>query len=453
MKTGESVRSSSQIKRLNNFFDGIPLTRQQMLLFAVVVMAYFFEQLDNNNFSYVAPALIKSWNIDRSVIAQISSLYFLGMTAGGVFGGMLSDFFGRRKAFLSGMFLVPITEIINGSASNVTVFMISRVITGFGIFLILVVAATYMAEMTPKEIRGKAYNISAAVGFLALPAIGFISRAIIPIAPEAWRYVFFLGALGFIPFFIGLKYLKESPRWLLNKGRKDEAEKVCEELTGIAVDLSEAAKNILPKIKMLRVILGMFEIRYIKRSILFLLANTSLAIAILVVAIWVPTLLNHKGFDLRTSLTISATLQFGAPLGLFLSSFFTDKGGRKVPLSTFLLLSGLAAVLFAFTGNDVTLAIVSGFSLILLMNCTNFTMNSYIQESYPTQMRSSTYGMINAISRFSVSGAQLVVPVVMTSYGFSGVFSGVAMLFAFTAFLIMAFGRRTAGKSLEEISN
>ena len=98
------------------------------------------------------------------------------------------------------------------------------------------------------------------------------------------------------------------------------------------------------------------------------------------------------------------------------------------------------------------MAIISGLAVTLFMNCTNFTMNSYIQENYPTKMRSTSYGLINSASRLCVAGSQLVIPIIAAGYGFMGVFSSISVLFFLTAALILVFGARTAGKSLEEIN-
>lgn len=445
--------SIDSIKKKNNYFDGIPVSKMQFFLFMIIIIAFFFEQMDNQNFSYIAPALISSWNLDRSVIGQISSLFFIGMTLGGLCGGLISDFLGRRKAFLWAMLVAPLASIVNGMTSDLTVFMISRAITGFGIFCLMVIAATYMAEITPAESRGKMYNLCAGIGFLAMPVVGILSRLIIPTAPEAWRIIFYIGGMGLIPFFLALKYLKESPRWLVTRGRIAEAEKIVKDLTGVAVDLSEVSQNIEPKIKFIEVLLGMFSKKYIRRSVLLLVANAFMGIAFFVTTVWVPTLLNQKGFDIATTLTISTIIILGTPLGTGLSGFFTDMGGRKIPLGIFLLISATFAFLFGYcTGTSVVVAIVIGFLLTLFMNCTTYTMNSYIQESYPTKMRSTSYGIVSAFSRINVSGAQLVVPAIITAYGFSGVFTVVGLSFALTGILILAFGIRTAGKSLEEIS-
>ena len=91
---------STKVKIVNNYFDGLEVTGVHKFIFYIIMMAYFFEQLDNWNFGFIAPALQESWHLQMTDIATIVFWYFIGMTSGGFLGGVISDFIGRRKTFL-----------------------------------------------------------------------------------------------------------------------------------------------------------------------------------------------------------------------------------------------------------------------------------------------------------------------------------------------------------------
>lgn len=443
--------TTSKPKIVNNYFDGLPVSKKHFFLFIIIVLSYFFEQMDNNNFAFIAPALIQNWGLDKSHIAQISSLYFLGMTLGGLTGGVISDFIGRRKTFLGAIVLFSSMSILNGMAPNLTVFMITRALTGFGIFCMMVVSVAYISEMTPGESRGKWQSLTAAGGFCAMPVIGMISRAVIPMSPDAWRIILYLGALGFIGFFLGIKYLKESPRWLVAKGRVAEAEKVVEDLSGVAVDLSEAARNIPKKVNLKDQLLGMFAGKYLKRTLILLGIGIPVNIGSFATSVWLPTLLVGNGFTLEQSLTVGTVFMFGGPVGLFLSSFVSDKGGRKIPLGVGTLIWAILVVIFANLGNNYAAVIVVAFLLNAFGMGIGFISMAYLPEHYPTRMRNTSVGFVNASQRMGVSGSQLFIPMVMASFGFYGLFMGIAGLFILSAFVVLSLGERTGGKSLEEI--
>lgn len=446
-----SINKSTTKKRLNNYFDGLPVSKTQVFLYIIIVMAYFFEQLDNNNFSFISPALMASWGLQKPQIAQITSLYFLGMTIGGLTGGVISDIIGRRKTFLGAILIFSSMSILNGLTNSFTVFMLSRALTGFGIFCMMVVSIAYIAEMTPGESRGKWQSLTAAGGFCAMPVIGFISRAIIPMAPEAWRIIFYIGGIGYIGFFLGLKYLKESPRWLVSKGRVAEAEKVVEDLTGVAVDLSEVAKQVPKKASTVEQLVGMFTGKYLKRTLVLLLLFVPIGVGTFATSVWMPTLLVGKGFTLAQSLSAGTAFMLGGPVGLFLSSFVSDKGGRKIPIGIGSLILAVLTAVFATLGNVYVTVMIIAFLLNALIMGVGFINMAYVAEHYPTKMRNTSVGFINASQRFGVSGSQLLIPLIMAGVGFKGLFLGIAALYALGALVVLFFGERTGGKSLEEI--
>ncbi|AQS60480.1 MFS transporter [Desulforamulus ferrireducens] len=443
---------NSGVKIKNNYFDGLPVSRSHVGLFMLIVLAYFFEQLDNNNFSFVAPALISSWGIKMEDIAHINSLYFVGMTLGGLLGGVISDFIGRRKTFLGSIVLFSVASIANGFAQDLTTFAISRAITGFGIFCMMVVSIAYISEMTPAESRGKWQNMTAGIGFLAMPLIGVIARIVVPISQDSWRWIFWMGGLGLVGFIFGLKYLKESPRWLVAKGRIAEAEQVMFEITGRQVDLSEAAKKVQPSENVKEVLVGMFSGAYLKRTAVMLVSFICINVPGFIFMAWTPTLLQQKGFTLEQSLFASSLIILGAPLGCFLSSFVSDKGGRKIPIGVIALGWAVLAVVFANLGNNISLIIAVGMCMNACNLAGGFTLFSYVAESYPTRMRNTATGFHNAMGRLAVAGSQLAVPVLFAKAGFTGLFGAIAIMLTVAGLTVLIFGERTGGKSLEEVA-
>lgn len=438
-------------RRKNNYFDGLPISRQHFLLFALIVLSYFFEQLDNNNFAFIAPAIVANGFVTQEQIGTITGTYFLGMTLGGFLGGIISDMIGRRKTFLISMVIFSTASIVNGLTNSFEVFVLARAITGFGIFMMMVTSIAYISEMSPGESRGKWQSITAAGGFIAMPAIGIISRAIIPLDPDAYRIIFYIGGAGFITFIIGLKYLKESPRWLVSKGRIAEAEQVVKELSGYDIDLSDAAKNAPPKINAWEQFTGMFTGKYRRRTSVLLLFGIPLNVCAFILAVWIPTLAGMKGFTMEQSLTIGVAFMAGAPVGMFLFSFIADKGGRKLPLAFGVIGTGITALVYAYTGDNYYTTMVVAFILNAFSMGNGFVAMAYVPEHYPTKMRNTAVGTINAFQRLAVSFSQPFIPVIALTYGVQGLFIGVFMMYLFTAAVVFFLGQRTGGVPLEQI--
>lgn len=444
-----SIDASQKIR--NNYFDGLAVKGPHKVLFFIIMMAYFCEQMDNWNFGFIAPALMHSWGLEMKDIGTISFWYFLAMTTGGFVGGIVSDFIGRRKTFLIAIIIFSLASVINGFTNSFPVFVIARAMTGFGVFCLMVCSQAYIAEMAPAETRGKWQNLVAAVGFSAVPLIGIGCRSIIPLAEEAWRYIFYFGGIGLVTFFIGLKYLKESPRWLVAQGRQAEAEQVIFELTGKNVDLSEAAKNVQMKTPVKEVLTGMFKGQYLGRTLVLLVIVLLSNPVTFAINNWMATLLKAHGFSLEDSLMATTIISIGVPAGLFFSSFVSDKGGRKIPIMIALF---VLAFLTPILGN-----LTSFWSIVsmgLLITCfilgMNFMVFSYTAESYPTRMRNTATGFHNAMGRLAVAATQPLIPLAFVAYSFDGVFYIISVMCVIPAVVIGLWGKRTGGKSLEEIA-
>lgn len=473
-------------RRVNNYFDGLKVTGMHKVIFFIIMMAYFFEQMDNWNFGFIAPAIFKSWGLgpaeSNQAMAHIVFWYFIGMTAGGFLGGIISDFIGRRKTFLFAILLFSTCSVINGMPiDNLTVFIAARSLTGFGVFCLMVCSQTYIAEMAPAESRGKWQGLVAAVGFCAVPVIAFLCRIIVPLSPDAWRYIFYFGGIGLIGFVIALKYLKESPRWLVSRGRIEEAEAIVQNITRQDIDLSQVAKNVAPRINPQEVLVGMFSGKYIKRTLLLMLLFITVTPAGFMFTSWTGKLLatipvidaatglqamDAAGeplmlYSQATMLTIMTIISCGVPAGCYLASLISDKGGRKIPLAAMYALSACMAMVFANFSTQIYLVALAGFLLSVFNMAGGFILFSYCAESYPTHMRNTSQGTHNGIARLSVSGSQYLIPIVLATFGgtvglinydISAIFTSAAILFVIPLPFLLLFGMRTGGKSLEDIS-
>lgn len=436
----------------NNYFDGLQVTGRHKAVFFIIMVAYFCEQMDNWNFGFIAPALMQHWGLTMRDIGTVTFWYFAAMTCGGFVGGFISDLIGRRKTFLIAITLFSTASIINGMTDSFHVFVASRALTGFGVFCLMVCSQAYIAEMAPAESRGKWQNLVAGVGFCAVPVIGMLCRAIIPLHEEAWRYIFYLGGMGYIALFIAWKYLDESPRWLVSRGRIKEAEAVMLDLTHMNVDLTEAAsKGTTNKPPLSEVLLGMISQKYIKRTLVILALVLCTNPATFVVTNWTATLLKAHGFTLEECLMATTLISIGVPLGLFASSAFTDMGGRKIPLVIMLVVMSVLAPIF---GNVSSYWVVVGVGALLtaFVMGLGFTIFSYTAESYPTHLRNTATGFHSSIGRLAVAFSQPLIPVVYAAYSFDGVFYIFSALCIVPAIILALWGARTGGKSLEDIA-
>src|SRR6202161_2645412 len=148
-------------------------------------------------------------------IAMASALY--GTVVGSLLGGWPADRFGRKATLLWIGVLYFVGAVGSGLASNVTIFIIARVIGGLGIGISPGVAPMYISEIAPPKHRGRlAGMFQFNIVFVIL--IAFVSNALLAgIGANAWRWMPGGGAFPSILYAIRCSGLPESPAWLLGK--------------------------------------------------------------------------------------------------------------------------------------------------------------------------------------------------------------------------------------------
>ncbi|TEB06418.1 MFS transporter [Pelotomaculum propionicicum] len=450
--TEEIFKSEGKIK--NNYFDGMHIRGRHLVLYAIIAMVYFFEQLDNMLLGFVAPAVIKTFGITAQLFAPAQSLYFIGMMLGGFCGGMISDRIGRRKTILYALILTSASCIITGFTDNITTFTIFRTLTGFGVFCTTIVAITYVAEITPAKQRGKWEGICATFAFMATPAIGAVAAKVVPLGPEAWRYIFDVGILGFVAAFFVYFLLDETPRWLVSKGRVAEAEAMVEKISGIAVDLSDQAKFEAERVKISvwQGLVSLVQGKYLGRTVLCFLIGFAQQAPSFALLNWNNTLLQLNGIPAYESMMISTLGTIGMVVGTFISAWVGPLGGRKIPIGVSLLITSIMIMIYINVGSNFVLLATFLFLFQTASMCAAYCIYPYQAESFPTSVRNSATGVINAGARLGTSGTLQIVPFLYAAGGFATFGTTIAIMSAVPGILVLLFGWRTGMAPLEEVS-
>lgn len=441
-----------------SYMDNAPMNKSHYKFLILLALGYTFEQIDVFSFSFVAPALTKHWGVSMEWIGLVNSFTFIGMLLGCWLGGWFADRMGRKKTFLGSILFFSIFALMNGWAPNAEIFLFARTMTGIGMMGMVVVAMVYIAELLPAATRGKWQAISLATALLSIPLIGQFASWIIPANPDGWRYIMYIGGLGFIISLLGNSWLKESPRWLISKGRYKEAEEAIQFYRpDVKVDISAEARGELKvekakeTTKTLEVLKMLFSKEYRKKTWVLINLVCCNTVGYFMFFAWMPTLLNEYGFSLEDSLWMVALVSFGSPIGNYIAAFFTDKGGRKIPIVIYGLLIGVLTVIFG-TIKVPMLIVGIGFVIRILMDGVFVLMWSYLAEAYPTEFRSSGTGIIFSTGRILNVGAMAMVPFIYKEFGYGILFAIIGAMYLMISFVTGIWGERTAGRSLEKIA-
>jgi sugar porter (SP) family MFS transporter len=167
---------------------------------------------------------------------SVSAIIF-GAMGGNFIGGILADIFGRKIVLIMTAVLFTFCALATSLTSNLTFFIIARMIGGLGVGMSILVAPMYIAEIAPREKRGTLVSINQLNIVLGISVAYFSNYFILQRVTDPnlnWRWMLGVGAIPAVLYFLLLYFIPQSPRWLALKNRDDEAKKTLVNIGGEA---------------------------------------------------------------------------------------------------------------------------------------------------------------------------------------------------------------------------
>jgi MFS family permease len=187
--------------------------------------------------------------------------------------GYVADGISRRYAILTGGLLSLLGTILSSSASSFAMLIVARLITGAGFGQAISTTTVYLVELAPKEIRGVTACLLQTYVVIGITAGYFISFGSHELNNSmAWRIPFIVQAAFSLFLSVGMFFMPFSPRWLVQRGRTEEAKQVLARFRG-AETIEDEMREIQTSFDEHRErkaagLLEMFQKRYIGRSVL-----------------------------------------------------------------------------------------------------------------------------------------------------------------------------------------
>ena len=207
--------------------------RYVVMLAATAALGGFLFGYDSGVINGAVDALHEAFHTSAAGTGFAVASVLLGCAVGAFVAGNLADRFGRRPMMLATAAVFLASAIGSGAAADVTVFNLWRLLSGLAVGAASVLAPTYISEIAPPAIRGRLATLqqmgivtglfaSFLCNYLIAQAAGSASAPFWFGAP-AWRWMFWVEAVPSLAFLVGSVLIPESPRFLVVRGRKDEA--------------------------------------------------------------------------------------------------------------------------------------------------------------------------------------------------------------------------------------
>jgi MFS transporter, putative metabolite:H+ symporter len=408
-------------------------------------------------------------------------LNLVGYVIGALILSPLADRFGRRDILLVTLIITGLGSLFNAFVSDYTTFIIARVITGIGVGADLALVATYINEVAPNSGRAKYTSlifIMSSLGaffgiwlglWLTTPAANFpeglpfalatFNPAVSPVfGGNGWRIMYGIGAVLALVGIILRFRLPESPRWLISRGRIEEAESI---VTGMEQRALRRLPGLPPVGPEIPIELGEKNATYMEvlgnpvylRRTLLLFSMWFIAfITVYTIGVGITTILATLGYMPSEAGMVAAVGVFGFIGVAVFDYFFSEALERKywLPIAAVLTIIGGLIIAVSGSGNFWVTAIGAiilfiGFNLFVPMAW------AWSAENYPTRARATGFALVDGIGHIGGGVGILLIAANITTLGAVGTFLVIGGCLVVAA-VIAQFGTSTKEMRLDEVS-
>ncbi|MGW8378957.1 sugar porter family MFS transporter [Streptomyces sp. ODS28] len=405
---------------------------------------------------FITPEFGLSTGMQQVTVASL----LLGAIAGVLVSGAVTDAIGRRGALLGSAAVFTAGALGSAAAPGVGVLITARVLLGLAIGASSLTVPAYIAEIAPKDSRGRLVSLQQlmiTVGIFVSYLVGFAFDGL-----HGWRWMLGLGCLPALAMLAGVQRLSESPRWLLERGRREEARAVLlrtrtpreadEELQEIeslsAQESRTGYRELLRPTMRPAILLGV------------VVAATNQLVGVNAVIYYAPTMLQQAGFGSSAAILSSIGIGLANMLATGTALLLIDRVGRRP-----LLLGGTAVVVLSlvllgalYLGSSGQPAsgtvLVAGLCLYIGAFAPSLGLGIWLinSEIFPTAVR----GKASSFGNVTHWGLDFVISLTVLTTISALTPTGLFWLYAGFGLLGLLYLRRnlpeTKGRSLEDIA-
>ncbi|GAD08662.1 permease of the major facilitator superfamily [Gluconobacter frateurii NBRC 103465] len=356
------------------------------------------------------PSIVRELHLTGAETGLVGAAALLGVLAGGMLGGTVSDRLGRRPLFTLNIAAFVVFSLLQGACSGLVLLVTLRFLLGVAVGADYPIATSYVAEFMPRKLRGPVLSgliLAWWVGYTASYAVGY-GLSFFP--DISWRIMLVSSAIPSIVLFCLRMGLPESPRWLVQQGRTEDARNVIRE---------HLKADILPSVEHQRHL-----------SLLQIIRSPYRGALVFISAFWI--LQSAPGFAIHTlqaqllhqyhvqnallgSLCITGLTILGIlPVTLGLINLM----GRRLLLIGTFAISMLGLLLLGVSTTPASWMIFSGFILYSVSEAAGSGLQFvYPNELFPTAIRASAVGMACSFSRLGAALGTFLLPLGYTQFG------------------------------------
>jgi len=450
--------------------------RQKRFIRKVVSLSSAGVFLDGYDLFIISVALIfveaQNWlsstpSLKSFQLGLLSSSALMGMFVGALFVGGFADRIGRRSIYVIDLVFFVFFGLLTALATNINQLILFRFLLGIGIGADYPVSSTYVAEFSPKNIRGKLVTrtfLFWGIGSLVAAFIGFTFGrfefiSILGYHVDSWRIMLASGVVPALIVLVLRRAMPESPRWLMTNNQREKAEKIIEEIKEkYSLDYTKDLSAIEPERRgKISELLGR---TYRRRTLFSWIPWFFMDIGVYGVGISIPYMLVTIGFkgntliDRVNSILGTIFLDVFIVVGFIVAILVIERIGRIRLQELGFIGMALAALSLAIGYSYGLMVIIGALAFYLFFENAGPNVTTWVipTEIFPTRLRATAQGSSSAVSRLGAVLGTFTFPVFVFLYGWSSTFLAISIFMFIGLAFTMILGTEPKGLALEDSS-
>ena len=449
---GSTQNSAGIVARIER----LPFTRFHVKARIFVGTATFFDAFDALSIAYVLPVLIPLWKLKPSGVGALISIGYLGQLIGALLLGWLAESRGRKLSLLLSVSILSVFSLLSALSWSYASLASFRFLQGVGLGGEVPVAASYISEISKAKGRGRFVLLYELIFPLGLMSAALVGWWVVP--HWGWRALLLLGALPG-PLIVPLRWmLPESPRWLANRGRIAEADKILQQLEAEAGGARELpaveATNETSRAERTTRVAELFQGIYLRRTLVVWVLWFAAYFATYGIATWLPAIYSSVfKLPVAEALRYSLITSCLSLVGTVLCALLIDRTGRKAWFSAVSLLGGaLLIALWKLGASSALQVLVFASAAHMAFNTISLGLYLYTPELYPTRLRALGSSIGSAWLRVASAIGPTVMGAVVARSHLESAFLVFGLVLLGACAVNSLFGIETRGRVLEEVS-
>lgn len=417
--------------------------------------------LDGYVISLIGVAMIgiaEHFTISATMQGLIGAAAIIGTFFGATIFGALTDRIGREKMYALDLAVLVVACVLSAGVTAIWQLIALRFIIGMAIGADYPIATSLLTEFTPKKRRGYMIGLSALawmLGAMAAFVVGFLF-VLSTGDHSTWRWMLFSGGVVGIIVVLLRRGIPESPRWLLAKGRVEEAHAVIRQVYGHDVDLAAitASDEEQPKKSILHEFASLVRGGYLKRTVMcsvLYLAQVTPQYALFTFGAVILAAAGLEGDNAATLGELVIVTMFA--LGNLIAIKLIESWGRRPMTIVPFALMTVALVALGAWDDSPSWFIIAMFAFYAVVNGGPSVLEwVYPNELFPTEIRATAVGAVVGISRIGAAIGTFLLPIGIASIGSGPVLLIGAAMTALAFLACLAWAPETKNRSLAETS-